>query len=324
MSTKIAGDKSPITRALPMACTDEGQAVAFLEAMRWGDKPRCFWCESEAVYKIADSNGGRNKRFLWRCKECDRQYTVRVGTVMEDSRIPLQYWCYAFWKACSSKKGVSALQIKRETGLSYKSALFMMHRVRHAMTDSPPPGTKLSGTVEADETYVGGKPRFDRESRPRRFMGLPTTKPKAPVMVMVERGGRARALTLERVTARKLSEALKANVHHKARLITDDHKGYVNVGKRHFRQHDTIRHSHQIYSDGDVNTNTVESFNALLKRGLIGTFHSVSRQHLHRYVSEFEFRWNTRGLEDGHRAAKAIKQAEGKRLKYRDPKPIRR
>ena len=156
---KIAKDKSGLVMRLPKACSDESAAVDFLEAQRWGDHPACMHCGSTNVYKMKDRNGERNKRFLWKCKEpqCGKQYTVRKGTVFEDSLIPLRYWCYAFWAACSSKKGVSALQIKRQTGLSYKSALFMMHRIRFAMADDHANPEPLTGIIEVDETYVGGR-----------------------------------------------------------------------------------------------------------------------------------------------------------------------
>src|SRR5437667_2756046 len=156
----VAIDKSEIVATLPRACQDETAAVEFMETQRWGDDPACPHCGIVDVYQMRDrKTGKRSHRYLWRCKGCDRQFTVRIGTVFEDSRIPMRYWCYAFWAACASKKGVSALQIKRMTGLSYKSALFMMHRIRFAMADdhsAPPP---LKGTVEAD---VGGKPRHPK------------------------------------------------------------------------------------------------------------------------------------------------------------------
>src|SRR6266566_2615310 len=154
---KVARDKSSIVSALPRSCSDELAAVEFLERQRWGDEPACPRCGDTDVYQMRGRDGKRNKRFLWLCRGCGEQFTVRIGTVFEDSRIPLRHWCYGFWAACASKKGVSALQIKRVTGLSYKSALFLMHRIRWAMTETPM--DPLGGIVEVDETYVGGKPR---------------------------------------------------------------------------------------------------------------------------------------------------------------------
>src|SRR5581483_6196245 len=157
--------KSPAIEDIPLACCDEAAAVEFLEKQRWGDTPACMKCGSVDVYKMTDiKTGKRNSRYLWRCHDCKEQYTVRIGTVFEDSRIELRHWCYAFWRAATSKKGVSALEIHRQTGLSYKSSLFMMHRIRFAMADSAP--EPLSGPVEVDETYVGGKPRYKGQSKP--------------------------------------------------------------------------------------------------------------------------------------------------------------
>src|SRR5213594_3275707 len=145
-------------KALPKACSEEAASAEFLERQRWGSDPHCPRCESRRVHQLKDrKTGERSKRFLWFCEICRRQFTVRIGTVLEDSRIALRHWCYAFWAACASKKGVSALQIHRMTGVSYKSALFLMHRIRWAMADNSE--GPLGGIVEADETYVGGKPR---------------------------------------------------------------------------------------------------------------------------------------------------------------------
>jgi len=267
-------------------------------------------------------NGQRSKRYLWRCRGCAEQYTVRIGTVFEDSRIPLKHWCYAFWAACASKKGVSALQIKRQTGLSYKSALFMMHRIRYAMSDMP--SSPLEGIVEVDETYVGGKPRAKqlrhagagwkvyKRGRARDF----GTR-KTPVVALVERGGRVRALVPTHVSAANLGRMIREHVAPTAHLMTDELNPYRKIGQE-FAGHDTVTHSRHEYVRGNVSTNTVEGFFALLKRGLVGSFHSVSRKHLHRYVSEFTFRYNQRHVDDGARTVAAIQAAEGKRLTYRE------
>ncbi|MBA3343003.1 MAG: IS1595 family transposase [Gemmatimonadaceae bacterium] len=158
---KVAGARSEIEKRLPLACADERAAVEFMEEQRWNGEPACPKCGVVGeCYKMTDATTGeRNARFLWRCRACGKQFTVKVGTIMEDSPIPLTAWCYGFWKACSSKKGVSALQIQRQTGLSYKSALFMMHRIRWAMGPANEAESKLTGVVEFDETYVGGRPR---------------------------------------------------------------------------------------------------------------------------------------------------------------------
>ena len=139
---------------IPRACINETAAVEFLEKQRWGNNPACPRCGDTDVAKMHDKDGNRNKRCLWRCHGCKKQFTVKIGTIMEDSRIPARVWCHAFWRACSSKKGVSALQISRECHITYKSALFLMHRIRFGMAE-PNHDVKLKGTVEMDETYVG-------------------------------------------------------------------------------------------------------------------------------------------------------------------------
>src|SRR5271156_6658739 len=158
--------KSEIVAEIPLACSDETAAVEFFEFQRWGQTPCCVKCGSVNVYKMTDAKTGeRNKRFLWRCRDCKEQYTVRIGTVYEESRIPLRHWCYAFWRASTSKKGVSALEIKRHCQISYMSALFLMHRIRFAMEQNPKDGGKMTGTVEVDETYVGGKAKNMHQSK---------------------------------------------------------------------------------------------------------------------------------------------------------------
>lgn len=319
----VASAKSEITAAIPAACADEQLAVEFLEAQRWGGAPSCPHCGGTNVYQMKDrKTGERSGRYLWRCKTarpdtsiCGKQYTVRVGTVYEDSKIPLRHWVYAFWAACASKKGVSALQIKRQTGLSYESALFMMHRIRFAMAEDYREQPKLSGTVEADETYVGGKPRFRNLSNRGNAL-----RKKAAVFAVVQRDGEVRAWPMRRVNSANLQRALLDTVDiNSSRLMTDEHLAYPAIGARMAKGHERVNHSSKEYVRGDAHTNTIEGFFSILKRGLNGTFHSVSKKHLHRYVSEFEFRYNSRKLEDGHRVQLAIRKAEGKRLFYSAP-----
>lgn len=314
---KIAKDKSQIVSNIPKACADESAAVLFLEAQRWGKTPECPHCGSEHVYQMKARDGSRNKRFLWKCRACTKQYTVRKDTVFEDSAIPLRHWCFAFWAACSSKKGVSALQIKRQTGLSYKSALFMMHRIRFAMADDHSTPEPLTGTIEVDETYVGGKPRNRANRETRKSLGW--FGDKAPVVALVQRGGNVRAMTLPKVNGKNLKKVIRENVHKSARIMTDEASVYNGLGREYEGGHHTVVHSRGEYVRGDVTTNTVEGFFSILKRGMMGTFHSVSKKHLHRYVSEFEYRYNTRKLDDGERTVIAIQKAVGKRLMYKEP-----
>src|SRR5258707_4661857 len=168
MDKRHSLSKSNLVEQIPAACSDEKTAVEFLEKQRWGNTPACVRCGSVNVYQMKNAKTGeRNERYLWRCHDCKEQYTVRIGTVYEESRSPLRHWCYAFWRACTSKKGVSALEIKRHCQISYKSALFLMNRIRFAMAPDPEfPVRKLNGTVEVDETYIGPrKPRYPGTSR---------------------------------------------------------------------------------------------------------------------------------------------------------------
>ena len=316
---KVGENKSEIVREIPLACADETAAVEFFEKRRWGDHPCCPRCGDTDVYQMKDrATGARNKRHLWRCRGCKRQYTVRVGTVYEDSPIPLRHWCLAFWLAASSKKGVSAKQIQRQTGLSYKSALFLMHRIRFAMTpdgDTPPP--KLSGTVEADETFVGGKPRAgDRKRGDGRKW---SKKDKMIVAAVVERGGEVRAKIIPKVTVGNVTPFIKDHVTVGSRMMTDEHGAYCRPAWALKAKHETVTHHVGEYVRGDVHTNTIEGFFANFKRKLHGTHHAVSKKHLHRYVDEAVFIYNTRDVDDGARAEQAIQGADGKRLLYREP-----
>lgn len=304
----------PVLEALPLACADEKAAVEFMEKQRWAGHPACPRCGSINVYAMTDAGTGeRQANFRWRCREKHpaQQFTVRVGTVFEDSAIPLRHWCFAFWRAATSKKGVSALEIHRQTGVSYKSSLFMLHRIRHAMTNSAP--DMLSGPVEVDETYVGGKPRF--KGKNKRGHG---TKKQA-VMAMVERGGKVKTKPVANITAKTLKQVIRDNVHPSATILSDENSAYHGIGEEFAGGHHTVKHGKREYVRGDVHSNTIEGFFSIVKRGLIGIYHNVSREHLHRYLSEYEFRYNNRGLDDGDRTVAAIQAADGKRLFYKEP-----
>jgi transposase-like protein len=310
-SRSTKGD--PVLMALPAACSDERAAVEFMEKQRWGDQPACPCCGSIAVYQMLDSKTGeRQANYRWRCKDCKQQYTVRKGTVFEDSRIALRHWCYAFWRASTSKKGVAALEIHRQTGLCYKSSLFLLNRIRFAMSNSAP--DMLKGPVEVDETYIGGKPRYKGQSK----RGHGTNK--QGVMAMVERGGKVKTKPIASVTAFHLKQIIRDNVHKSARIFSDECTSYTGIGKEFDGGHDTVKHRAKEYARGDVTTNTVEGFFSIVKRGLNGIYHAVSKEHLHRYLSEFEFRYNNRMLDDGDRTRAAIQAADGKRLTYEDCK----
>jgi len=309
--------KSALIEEIPLACSDELAAVEFFEKRRWGNNPCCVHCGSLDVHKMVDSKTGqRNKRYLWRCHDCKAQYTVRIGAVYEESRLPMRHWAYAFWRAATSKKGVAALEIQRHCQISYKSALFLMNRIRFAMAPDTD-NQKLAGTVECDETYVGGKPRVPGVSKHGRG-----TK-KTPVFAAVERHGRIRRQVVADVSGRTLKNAIRGLVDGQSRIVTDDYPAYNGIGREFAGGHETVCHTTKEYVRGDIHTNTAESSFALLKRGITGIYHSVSKEYLHRYLWQFDFLWNARKMNDGERTALAIGLAEGKRLMYRSPEEAR-
>jgi hypothetical protein len=315
--------KNDVTIAqIPAACAEELAAVEFLEKQRWGNHPACPRCGDMDVYKMMDSNDPQKRQagFRWRCRGCaahghKNQFTIRIGTVFEDSRIDLRHWCYAFWRAATSKKGVSALEIKRQTGLSYKSALFLLHRIRYAMEDAP--ADKLGGEgkiVEADETYFGTEPGKKRG----KAGGALKTMNK--IVTLVERGGSIRSMHVPDVTSKNLKDVLERHVAPNTHVMTDSSPRY-NLLKRTnpFAKYSQVNHSKGEYARGIVSTNTVEGYFSILKRGLNGIYHNVSHAHLHRYLAEFDFRWTNRELSDGARTVLAIKRSQGKRLMYSQP-----
>ena len=312
--------KSKTVEDIPLACSNELAAVEFLEKQRWGNTPACVKCGSMEVYKMKDAKTGeRNSRYLWRCRDCKEQYTVRIGTVYEESRIELRHWCYAFWRACTSKKGVSALELKRQCQISYKSALFLMNRIRFAMAPDPA-SPKLMGTVECDEMYIGArKPRYRVGPQGR---GRATRK--TPVFCAVERQGQLRRRIVPDVTGATLKTAILEEVDRQARIITDESTSYKGLGARFEGGHEVVSHGTKEYVrlGTDVHTNTVESSHALVKRGIVGIYHNVSREYLHRYLWQYDFLWNNRKMNDGERTVLAMKAAEGKRLMYREPNGI--
>jgi transposase-like protein len=321
--SKVASRKTALEASIPLACADETAAVEFLEAQRWGDTPNCPRCGDTDVAQMNAKDGSRNARFLWRCHGCKQQYTVRLGTIMEDSPIPFRHWCLAFYRAAASKKGVSALQIQRETGLSYKSALFLMHRIRWAMAPANEQESKLTGTVEFDETYIGGKPRYPaRRDSSVRYKGKAKDfdQRKTAVLGGVERDGRVKARVVRNLKAAQIGAHVLDMVDTSAKLNTDESVVYKVVGQE-FASHRRVKHHLGQYSrytlDGEqVTTNRIEGFWAGLKRQINGTHHSVSRKHLHRYVSESEFKYNNRKLTDGERTVKLIQACDHRRLTY--------
>ena len=298
--------------------TDETAAREFVESKIWPRGPKCPHCGSKKFYTITSKPGAKNpvRPGLYKCKVCRKPFTVRMGTIFEDSHVPFCKWLMAFHLMTSSKKGVSSLQISRELGITVKSAWFMTHRIRLAMQlpDNEPPLGGSGETVEADEVYIGGKPRIRGTSK----RGRGTSK--APVAVLVERDGDVRVQHIGNVTKDTLCENILINVDPAAKIATDDFASYSGIGEFFEGGHATVNHSAKIYVNIDgEHVNTAESFNALIKRGHYGIFHQLSKKHLHRYCSEFEFRWNHRKVTDGERMVAALKGVKGRRLYFTNP-----
>jgi len=299
--------------------SDEDSARDFLESKLWPNGPVCPHCDNkDGAYKLEPKPESKKpvRKGVYCCKECRKQFTVRVGTIFEDSHIPLCKWLMASHLMMSSKKGMSSLQISRELGITPKSAWFLTHRIREALRKTD--GDPLGGIVEADETYVGGKPRPGTGAH----KGGWGTK-KTPVMVLVERDGRSVVRPLERVNSKNLKGTIEEKVAKSAIIMTDELCFYRGLNKK-FAGHEHVRHSIKQYTkktrDGlTIHVNTAESFFALLKRGHYGTFHQLSKKHLHRYCDEFGFRWNYRKVTDGQRMIAAIQGVKGKRLLYGSP-----
>lgn len=320
-------ERKPHVSSLKRLTEDEARAM--LERIRWPHGPACPRCGSQNVYRM---NGKATRAGLLRCRDCPgrKMFSVTVGTIMERSHIPLRDWVYGFAAMCASKKGVSALQLKRELGIAYKTAWFMCHRIRHAMANGPLKDL-LKGVVESDEVWIGGKPRKDK-SKPHpavqadeyRLLGKkhPRKRPtkKTPVQTLVERGGRKRMIAIANITAENLMAVLRKHVDPSATIMTDEGAGYQGV-KNEFADHKTVNHGKDEYyrHEDEAGVNSCESAHALLKRGIIGAFHHVSREHLQRYCDEFDFRWDHRKTDDVSRTLAAIKQAEGARLMYKQP-----
>jgi len=290
---------------------DPTKARAWLEALLWADGRVCGYCGT-----VDDSTPLTGREGYFQCNSCRKQFTVQVGTVFERSHIPLNKWLMAAFLLCASKKGMSAHQMHRMLGVTYKSAWFMCHRLREAMaplTAGPFGGEGM--VVEADLTFVGGK---DHNKHANKRVGR-SNKGKHIVHTLVERGGRARSDHVAKVSGRTVRQVLATQVDRRSVLMTDDGGEFRPVGKE-FARHESVNHSIGEYVRGDAHSNTVESYFATFKRGIIGTYHSVSEAHLKRYLAEFDFRYNERsalGIGDGERATKALKGIVGKRLTYR-------
>jgi transposase-like protein len=298
---------------------DDDAARAHLESVLWPHGPTCPHCGNADPKRITLMQGKTTRPGLYKCKECRKPFTVTVGTVMERSHIPLSKWVMAAQIMASSKKGFSALQLQRMIATNYETAWFLFHRLREAATD--PKAGPLGGSgkvIEADETYVGGK-ESNKHASKRAHAGRGAVG-KMPVVSLVERDGKSRSFHVANVTAKTLRPILAKHAKAESVLMTDESKVYPASGGD-FANHHTVNHTAEEYVrlGGYAHTNTVESYFALLKRGVFGSFHSISEAHLHRYLAEFDFRANTRKISDSERCDALLAGAKGKRLLYRNP-----
>jgi len=292
--------------------SDEVQAMAHMEADRWPNGVNCPLCGSLNVHRMA----GKTQAGMFLCNDCRDKFTVRTGTIFERSHIPLHKWLMATHIMAASKKSVSALQLQRMLGLgSYRSAWFMCHRIREAM--KPAKVGPIGGAgraVESDETVIGGK---------MKNRAYATKEPtKQTVLTLVDRDGESRSFHIANVKSKTLREAIVKTVDRQSYLMTDELASYGPIGEKNFDgRHSTVNHSANEYArlGGFVHINTAEARFSLMKRAVFGAHHSVSEAHLPRYLVEWDFKWNTRKMKDGERAALALKGAEGKRLAYRQP-----
>lgn len=288
---------------------DDNAAREHLETLLWPLGPKCPRCGITGN-RITKLQGKSTRPGVYKCKDCRKPFSVTVGTVMERSKVPLCKWVMAAQLMASSKKGMSALQLQRMIGTNYETAWFLFHRLRECAID--PKRGPVGGSnkvVEVDETYIGGKAKNAKRGKP--------VPKKQAVFALVERGGEVRSFHVTSVNAKTLRPVLTKNADRKSYLMTDESPVYPKIGKE-YAGHGTVNHSADEYVRGTFwYTNSVESYFALLKRGMMGSFHNVSEAHLYRYLAEFDFRHNTRELSDAERAEELLMGAKNKRLMYR-------
>jgi len=301
---------------------NEEAAYAWVEAHVWPEGPVCPHCGER--HRVSKMKGTATRIALYKCYACRKQFNVKVGTIFEKSHVPMHLWLQAFYLICGSKKGISSNQLHRTLGVTLKTAWFMSHRIREAMRAgslSPPlGGPGSSGIVEADETYFGKvkEPMKTRTSgEPFKKHGSKGPANKRAVLALLERGGDVRTFHIARADKETVAELAKSNISEEARLMTDESRLYRGLP---VASHETVRHAKDEYARGDVTTNTVEGYFSVFKRGMKGVYQHCSEKHLHRYLAEFDFRFNnriSRGINDAERTAKAVESVVGKRLTYR-------
>lgn len=284
---------------------DEAACRAYMEQMRWGGDPVCPHCGQRSPYKLKDG-----KTYRCKSKTCKKDFTVTVGTVFENSKVPLSTWIAATWFLSAHKKGISSLQLSRDLGITQKTAWFVLHRLRLIM-DNPEP-EPLEDVVEVDETYVGGKWSNMNKARLAKMREIGEDN-KVAVMGMVQRDGKARLTVIGNST---FKEVIRENVDKGAIVVTDTHLAYQGLDQE-YAGHGTVNHSQGQYRDGMYYTNTIEGFFSLFKRTIIGTYHQISPKHLHRYCAESIYRINSRKTKDKDRFVQVLSKIEG-RLKYKE------
>jgi transposase-like protein len=292
------------------AFQDETAAYAWVEARVWPDGPICPHCGG--VDRIGRLQGKSTRPGVYKCYQCRKPFTVKVGTVFEDSHVPMRFWLQAMYLLCSSKKGISSNQLHRTLGVTLKTAWFMSHRIREAMrvVGMEPMGGD-GKTVEADETFIG---RLEGQPKAKAGWGH-----KNVVLTLVERDGSARSFHVDSTSVAQIAPIVRANVAKETALMTDEGRQYLEVGAE-FASHGTVNHSQEEYVRGHVHTNTVEGYYSVFKRGMKGIYQHCAEKHLHRYLAEFDFRYSNRvrlGVDDVERTERALKGIVGKRLTYR-------
>lgn len=301
---------------------NEEAAYEWVEARLWPAGPVCPHCGCTKKH-VGKLQGKTTRPGLYKCYGCRKPFTVKMGTVMESSHVPLRVWLQAIYLLCSSKKGVSTRQLQRTFGCGLKTAWFLSHRIREAMADLRIDGEPMGGSgkiVEADETYVGGKEK--NKHRSKRNAGNIGGTGKEIVFSLVERGGKVRSQHIPEVSARTLRPILKAQLDAASALMTDGEGQYRLIGPM-FGRHETVNHGIGEYVRGAAHTNTIEGYFSILKRGIAGVYHHVSQEHMKRYLAEFDFRYNERsalGVEDLERSDRALLGTKGKRLTYATPR----
>ena len=294
---------------------DEQAAFAFVEARLWPSGPVCPHCG--CTDRIRPLKGKTTRIGLRKCYDCRKNFTVRHGTLFADSHLELHLWLQAIHLLCASKKGMSSNQLYRVLGCTLKTAWFLSHRIREAMrTGALAPMGGAGGVVEVDETYIGRK-----EGRKKAKAGFAH---KRPVLSLVERGGKVRSFHVHTATVDNVVPKVRENVVREATLVTDESRLYWGVGTE-FAEHQAIEHGKGEYVRGEVHTNTVEGFFSIFKRGMKGVYQHCGEKHLHRYLAEFDFRYNNRvrfGIDDVQRADIALLGVVGKRLTYRTTRSV--